>query len=81
MLSRTGVIGRLWESWRRFGRKLGDFQARLMLTLFYFLIAAPFALVVKLTSDPLSLAPTTPKGWRPRPASTGSAFDRARRQF
>jgi hypothetical protein len=81
MTQRTGFIGRLWEGWKRFGRKLGDFQARLLLTMFYFVIAAPFAIRVKISSDPLSLAPRTPKGWRPRVASPGSMLERARRQF
>jgi hypothetical protein len=74
-------MGRLWVSWKRFGRRVGDVQARLLLTGFYFLVAAPFALGVKLSSDPLSLAPKTPKGWRSRTAPTGSALERARRQF
>jgi hypothetical protein len=75
------LVRRLWEGWKRFGRKLGDFQARLLLTVFYFVVVAPFALLVKLGSDPLALAPKTPKGWRPRTAAPGSALERARRQF
>src|SRR5918996_105379 len=40
-------MGRLWAGWKRFGRRVGDVQARLLLTGFYFLVVAPFALGVK----------------------------------
>ena len=74
-------MGRLWAGWKRFGRRVGDVQARLLLTGFYFLVVAPFALGVKLSSDPLSLTPKAPKGWRSRTASSGSVLEQARRQF
>jgi hypothetical protein len=63
------------------GRRIGDFQARLLLTVFYFVIVAPFALAVRWASDPLALKPETPRGWHPRPAPAGPALERARRQF
>ena len=31
----------LWERWKRIARKIGDFQARALMTLFYFLILGP----------------------------------------
>lgn len=74
-------IGWLWEGWKRFGRKVADFQARMLLTGFYFLVVTPFSLVVKVSGDPLALAPRTPKGWRPRTTPSGSVLERARRQF
>jgi len=35
-------LKRLWQGWKRVGKKIGDFQARLLLTIFYFVILAPF---------------------------------------
>src|SRR5262249_37750725 len=55
-------LRRLWQGWKRFGRKMGDFQARIFLTIFYFVILAPFALVMRL-ADPLGLK--KPGGWHP----------------
>lgn len=78
---REGLLRRLWEGWKRIGRRVADFQARLLLTVFYFVIVAPFALAVRLASDPLALKLTTPKGWHARPASAGNLIERARRQF
>lgn len=71
-------LRRLWEGWKRLGRKIGDFQARLLLTIFYFVILAPFALVMRL-ADPLGLK--RPGGWHVAQPATGAALDRAHRQF
>lgn len=68
-----------WARWRIIGDVYGDFQARLFAVLFYFTIFVPFALIVRLLSDPLHLRrpPTT---WLKR-APVGSSLDEARRQF
>lgn len=72
------LLRRLWEGWKRFGRKMGDFQARLLLTVFYFVILAPFALVVRLGADPLGLKRSG--GWLPV-TRDADPLARARRQF
>lgn len=54
---------RFLEGWKKFGRKVGDFQARLILTLFYFLILAPFAVLLRIFGDPLAIKRATAKGW------------------
>jgi hypothetical protein len=70
----------LWERWTRVGRRLGDVQARVVLTLFYFLVVTPFALAVRIGSDPLGIRPGSARGWRSRPPAAGSPLERARRQ-
>jgi len=80
MSSRIHLVRRLWQGWKRIGRKIGDVQARVLLTIFYFVIVAPFALAVRVFADPLGLKPKTSKGWRPRTAGT-PALEQARRQF
>lgn len=72
---------RAWERWKVIAKKIGNFQSRLLLTLFYLLIVPFFALIVKVFKDPLHLRP--PKGgsfWLPRthPHPTETT---ARRQF
>lgn len=69
---RPGAGRRLWEGWKRVGRKLGTFQARVLLTVFYFVILAPFALLLRLTSDPLALRKGSGGGWRPRAPDDGA---------
>lgn len=72
------LLRRLWEGWKRVGRKIGDFQARVLLTLFYFVLLAPFAVVVRLKADPLGIKRGV--GWSPV-VRAGDALERARRQF
>jgi len=72
---------RLWAGWKRFGRRLGDLQARFLLTLFYFVVLAPFGLAVRAVADPLALRPRTPKGWQVRPTAPPPDLERARQQF
>ena len=48
-------LRRFWEGWKRFGQMMGDFVARVVLTLFYFTIFLPFGLGVRLFGDVLSM--------------------------
>jgi hypothetical protein len=59
------ILAQIWKKWRAFGRVIGDFVGRLVMTVFYFTIAAPFGLAVRLFSDPLMLRPGEPR-WEPR---------------
>jgi hypothetical protein len=72
------LLRRLWHAWKRVGRKIGDFQARVLLTLFYFVLLAPFAVAVRLKADPLGLR--RGGGWLPV-VRAGDPLERARRQF
>ena len=73
------MLRRLWNAWLRFGRWLGDYVARVALTVFYFTVALPFGLLVSKTQDPLDLRRLT-GGWIRRPPEDAT-LDRARRLF
>jgi hypothetical protein len=73
------VLKQLWEKWKILAHKIGDFQARLILMIFYFVLLAPFALVIKFFSDPLRLK--AGEGWLAYPSSEENPALRARRQF
>jgi hypothetical protein len=75
-----GMARRLWERWKHLARRVGDFQARVLLTLFYFLILGPLAVVLRWCSDPLAIKGTTPRGWSNREAKEGIPLEQARRQ-
>lgn len=77
----TAFMRTLWDRWKAVGRRLGDLQARLLLFLFYFLVLAPFAILLRIFSDPLGLKRTTPLGWRLKVPSRGDLFVVSRRQF
>jgi hypothetical protein len=71
----------LWEKWKRLGKRIGDAQARLLLSFFYFVLLSPFALALRRWSDPLAIKPYTAKGWRARPDDQATPQERAARQF
>lgn len=51
-------LRRLWAGWKRIGQAIGDFLARVALSIFYFTIFLPFALGTRLFSDPLAIKPS-----------------------
>jgi hypothetical protein len=73
------IGGIAWKRWKILGEAFGDFQGRLFAVLFYFTIFAPFALGVRLFSDPLTIRKAAAKWWDRAPVST--SLDDARRQF
>jgi hypothetical protein len=74
---RTGLVGRISLALKR----IGDVQARILLTILYFTLVAPFALIVRWTTDPLTLKAATPRGWHVRTAPADPVLDQARKQF
>lgn len=77
MLSEVRRIA--WNRWKIIGEAFGDFQARLFAVLFYSTIFVPFALGVRLFSDPLRVR-KPPAAWVER-APVGHSVDEAQRQF
>ncbi len=49
------MLSRFWKQWKLIAHKIGNFQSRILLNIFYFIILMPFGLGVKLFSDPLHL--------------------------
>jgi hypothetical protein len=70
-----------WRGFSRVMEKVGNFQARLLLTVFYLVISAPFGIGVRLFSDRLRLRrPESASAWVPRePRDT--SLDNASRQY
>jgi len=71
----------VWEKWKILGHKIGNFQARLILGVFYFIVIAPFGAVVKYISKPLRLKILHASNWLPHEEETDDVVTRARRQF
>jgi len=74
-------VDRFWAGWKASAQRLAELQARLVLTLLYFLVIPPFAALVRWTADPLAIKPGTARGWRDRPDPAGASLERARRQY
>ncbi|HSW96809.1 MAG TPA: hypothetical protein VLF89_03210 [Candidatus Saccharimonadales bacterium] len=45
----------IWKYWRKFGKKIGNFQALIIFTLFYFFVLWMIGFFVRFFSDPLNL--------------------------
>ena len=60
------LIKDFWHGWKAFGHFLGDLLARIVLTVFYFTVFVPFAIGVRLFSDPLHIKTTASPFWRLR---------------
>jgi hypothetical protein len=76
-----GRAGQGWSKWRALSRKAGELQARIVLTVFYFTLAAPFGLARTYLADPLRMKPGKQgRAWLAR-ATRDRTLDDARRQF
>ncbi len=81
---RKGPRGWLYPLWHRINecaRKVGDFQARLILSLLYLVIICPHALVVKFFTDPLRLGAERLPEWLVRHRPVARTLAQSRRQF
>ena len=74
------VFARFWKGWKAVAHKIGNFQARLILILFYFIILAPFALIVR-KSDPLGMRKNSRHGWQERLSDPTPPQQQAIRQW
>lgn len=75
----SGKLRMALERWKVIAHKIGEFQSRLILSVFYFVVFAPFALGLKIFSDPLQLRAF--HGWTARSEEDAPAAESSRRQF
>lgn len=71
---------RLWDGWMRVAKVIGNFNARLILSLFYFLFMVPLGLLVRAKRDFLGIRRKPPSSWEPKTGQPGSV-EEGRRQF
>ncbi|HUI84755.1 MAG TPA: hypothetical protein VL240_11050 [Candidatus Binatia bacterium] len=71
-------VKKLWEAWKKIARAIGNFNARVILTVLYYLVILPFGLAVRFFSDSLRTRKRPPK-WFDHPALPNT-LEEARRQ-
>jgi hypothetical protein len=59
-------LKRVWAAWTRLARKIGTFQARVLLTILYAVLVFPFGVIVRVFSDPLRIK-KRPTAWLDHP--------------
>ncbi len=75
------MLKKLWNKWKTIAQAIADVQARVLLTLVYFIIVAPFGLLVRLLSDPLVIKHKPHRSmWFPK-HNPEQTLESARRQF
>ncbi len=52
----------LWKAWTRIAHIIGNFQARVLLTILYVVLVLPFGVIVRLFADPLRIK-KRPEKW------------------
>jgi hypothetical protein len=62
-------VKRLWEAWNLLAHIIGNFQARVLLTLLYGVLVFPFGAMVRLFADPLRIK-KRPTRWLEHPDET-----------
>jgi hypothetical protein len=73
------MFRRLWEGWKRIAHAIGNFQARVLLTVIYAVLVLPFGLAVRLFADPLRIR-RRPDQWLDR-QDVSHDMTTARRQW
>jgi hypothetical protein len=62
----ANAITKIWAAWKALAHKIGNFQARVFLSIFYGLLLLPFGLATRWFSDPLRIN-HRPKQWLDHP--------------
>ncbi|MFQ6672277.1 MAG: hypothetical protein ACE5KY_03170 [Candidatus Tectimicrobiota bacterium] len=70
----------LWDGWMVVARAIGNFNARLVLSLIYFLIMLPLGLVAGAAKDFLGIRRRPASTWHPK-ADPPRTLEEGRRQF
>ena len=60
------ILKQIWAGWKKIGGFIGDFIARVVLTLLYFTLVLPFGLITRLGRDPLDILETRAASWLSR---------------
>ncbi len=75
------MLTRLWTRWKHFAQKIGDFQARVILTILYYFVLGLAGVFVRLLRDPLHMKrQPQASAWVPKPLEPVN-LETARRQF
>lgn len=75
------MLKELWSRWEPIATKIGNFQARVILSLLYVLIVTPFGLAVRFLSDPLRLKHEQELTFWQTKEVPDATLEQARRQF
>jgi hypothetical protein len=73
-------LRRIWAGWQVLGHAIGDFQARVLLTVFYIAVAGVVGPLIRRLGDPLRHRHPAGSAWHQRKPLEGTLED-ARHQY
>jgi hypothetical protein len=81
-LSGSGnLLQRIWGRWKGFAAEMGNYQGRILLAFFYFVVVTPFGVLVRLLGDPLRTRRSAGTSFWVNRSTANTDLDEARRQF
>lgn len=63
------MLKRAWQAWTGIAHAIANFEARVLLTIFYAVLVLPFGIISRLFSDPLRIK-RRPTQWLDHPEET-----------
>jgi hypothetical protein len=74
-------LKQLWEGWKKIALKIAHVQGNILLSIIYFVVVMPIALLFRMTQDPLSVKRVKKTSyWTPRP-ETGPVDQFLKREY
>lgn len=73
-------LSKVWDTWKRFGRFMGNIVTRIVLTILYFTVFVPFGVGATLFTDPLHIKGEREESWNTRETGDKS-LEEVARQF
>jgi uncharacterized membrane protein YoaK (UPF0700 family) len=71
----------LWNAWKGFARRMGNYQSRVLMAFIYFVVVLPFGVGVTLLADPLNVKHARDSSnWHPKEVSLKPSIEEAREQ-
>jgi len=71
----------LWNAWKGFASRMGNYQSRVLMAFIYFVVVLPFGLGVTLLADPLGVKHTKgSSNWQPKELLLNPSIEEAREQ-
>ena len=79
--SSGNLLQRVWGRWKGFAAEMGNYQGRMLLAFFYFVVVTPFGVLVRLLGDPWRVKHSESTSFWVDRSATNTDLDEARRQF
>ncbi|MGC8880053.1 MAG: hypothetical protein ACP5R2_12600 [Anaerolineae bacterium] len=72
----------LWQAWKAFARRMGNYQGRILMAFLYFTVVLPFGAAATVLGDPLGIKrKKSASNWQPKQMLTKPSIEEAGRQY